>query len=128
MDITRAEQARIEYRPSDATANIYLSLSAMLMAGLDGIKNRIDPVKAGYGPLDVDITDLAEIEACGMEPVPYSLPEALEALKADNAFLLEGGVFTEDLIQAWIDAKYKSEVLPISRLPHPYEVELYLDC
>jgi glutamine synthetase len=128
MDIMRAEQARIEYRPSDATSNIYLSLSAVLMAGIDGIKNGIDPVKAGYGPLDVDITDLDEIEARGIEPVPYSLPEALEALKADHDFLLEGGVFSEDIISAWIDAKYKSEILPISRLPHPHEIELYLDC
>jgi len=128
MDITRPDIARIEYRPSDATANIYLSLSAMLMAGLDGIRNKIDPVKAGYGPLDVDITGLAEMEACGMEPVPYSLPEALEGLKSDHDFLLEGGVFSDDVIGAWIDAKYKSEVLPISRLPHPHEIELYLDC
>jgi glutamine synthetase len=128
MDIMRADQARIEYRPSDATSNIYLSLAAVLMAGIDGIKNGIDPVKAGYGPLDVDITDLDEIEARGIEPVPYSLPEALQGLKADHDFLLEGGVFTEDIITAWIDAKYKSEILPISRLPHPHEIELYLDC
>ena len=92
------------------------------------MRNEIDPVKAGYGPLDVDITELSEIEARGIEPVPYSLPEALEALKADHDFLLEGGVFTEDLIGAWIDAKYKSEILPISMLPHPHEIELYLDC
>lgn len=128
MDITQPEHARIEYRPSDATSNIYLSLSAVLMAGIDGIRNDIDPVKAGYGPLDVDITDLAEIEARGIDPVPYSLPEALEALRADHGFLLEGGVFTEDIIAAWIDAKYKNDVRPISRLPHPHEIELYLDC
>ena len=128
MDITQPDLARIEYRPSDATSNIYLSLSAMLMAGIDGIRSGIDPVKAGYGPLDVDITDLAEIEAHGIDPVPYSLPEALDGLKADHDFLLEGGVFTEDLISAWIDAKYKNDVRPISRLPHPHEIELYLDC
>ena len=128
MDITRPEHARIEYRPADATSNIYLSLSAVLMAGLDGIRNGIDPVKAGYGPLDVDITDLEEIEARGIDPVPYSLPEALEALKADHDFLLEGDVFTEDIISAWIDAKYRNEIRPISMLPHPHEIELYLDC
>jgi glutamine synthetase len=127
-DINSAERARVEFRPSDGTANCYLSTAAMLMAGLDGIKRKIDPEKEGFGPLDKDIFTLQDVETKGLQPVPFSLAEALEALKADHRFLLEGGVFTEDLIQTWIDLKYATEVKEVMRRPHPYEVELYLDC
>jgi glutamine synthetase len=127
-DINSPERARVEFRPSDGTANCYLSTSAMLMAGLDGIKRKIDPEKAGFGPIDKDIFELEDLEKRGIQPVPYSLAEALEALKADHGFLLQGGVFTEDLIETWIDLKYSTEVKEVMRRPHPYEVELYLDC
>jgi glutamine synthetase len=127
-DINSAERARVEFRPSDASANCYLSTAAMLMAGLDGIKRKIDPEKEGFGPLDMDIFKLQDIEASGIKPVPFSLGEALEALKTDHRFLLEGGVFTEDLIETWIDLKYTTEVKEVMRRPHPYEIELYLDC
>lgn len=127
-DINSAERARVEFRPSDGSANCYLSTAAMLMAGLDGIKRKIDPEKEGFGPLDKDVFTLQDVEASGIQPVPFSLGEALEALKADHRFLLEGGVFTEDLIETWIDLKHATEVREVMRRPHPYEIELYLDC
>ena len=100
----------------------------MLMAGLDGIRRKIDPEKEGFGPLDKDVFTLQDVEAKGLQPVPFSLGEALEALRTDHKFLLEGGVFTEDLIETWIDLKYSTEVKEVMRRPHPYEIELYLDC
>jgi glutamine synthetase len=127
-DINSAERARVEFRPSDATANCYLSTAAMLMAGLDGIRRKIDPRKEGFGPVDKDVFGLDDLEARGIQAVPFSLAEALDALKADHGFLLEGGVFTKDLIETWIDLKYTTEVKEVMRRPHPYEIELYLDC
>jgi glutamine synthetase len=127
-DINSAERARVEFRPSDATANCYLSTAAMLMAGLDGIRRKIDPEKEGFGPIDKDVFGLNGLETRGIEAVPFSLAEALEALKTDHDFLLEGGVFTNDLIETWIDLKYSTEVKEVMRRPHPYEIELYLDC
>jgi glutamine synthetase len=127
-DISTRERARIEFRPSDASSNCYLATAAMLMAGLDGILNKIDPEKEGFGPFDVDVFKVEDLAGRGIAPVPYSLEEALEALRADHDFLLEGDVFTEDLIRTWIDLKYDLEVNPVRRHPHPYEMELYLDC
>jgi glutamine synthetase len=127
-DISSADRARIEFRPSDASANCYLSTTAMLMAGLDGIERKIDPEDEGFGPHDMDIFGLADLGSKGIEAVPFSLEEALEALRNDNDFLLKGGVFTEDLIETWIDLKYEREIRPVMRHPHPYEIELYLDC
>jgi glutamine synthetase len=126
--ITGERDARVEFRPSDGTANAYLAVSAMLMAGIDGIRRRIDPAKEGFGPFDVDAFTVGDLEARGMTAVPFDLHEALESLRADHKFLLEGGVFTEDLIKTWIDVKYGLEIYPIRQHPHPYEIELYLDC
>ncbi|HXV96950.1 MAG TPA: type I glutamate--ammonia ligase, partial [Anaerolineae bacterium] len=110
---------RIEFRCPDPAANPYLAFAAMLMAGLDGIKNQIDPGK----PADVD---LFEEEHMGEVPTTVGkLNEALDALEADNSFLLEGGVFTEDLLQAFISYKHHEEVGPVSLRPHPYEFLLY---
>jgi glutamine synthetase len=127
-DINSAKRARVEFRPSDASANCYLSTAAMLMAGLDGIRNKINPEKEGFGPVDKDVFELEDFKARGIQPVPFSLGEALDALRTDHEYLLDGGVFTEDLIETWIDLKYNSEVKEVMRRPHPYEIELYLDC
>ncbi|MGE5631014.1 MAG: type I glutamate--ammonia ligase [Caulobacteraceae bacterium] len=123
----KPENKRFEFRPSDATCNPYLAYSALLMAGLDGIMNKIDPVKEGYGPYDVNIFDLSEKERKKIKGLPKSLEEALEALKKDNEFLLKGGVFTKELLDVWIKNKYEKEHKKISIIPHPAEFELYYD-
>jgi glutamine synthetase len=114
---------RIEYRPPDPSCNPYLAFAALLMAGLDGIQNEIDP---GY-PLDVDVYELHPEEAAQIKTVPGSLEEVLYALEEDCDFLLRGDVFTPDLIQTWIEYKRKKEVDPIRLRPHPYEFYLYFD-
>jgi glutamine synthetase len=111
---------RIEFRCPDAAANPYLAFSAMLMAGLDGIERGLDP----GAPADYD---LFEEENGDVPQVPGSLAEALDALERDNGFLLEGGVFTEDLIRTWIDFKRETEVDVVRLRPHPAEFELYYD-
>jgi glutamine synthetase len=111
---------RIEFRAPDPTANPYLLFSAMLMAGLDGIKNKIDPGE----PSDYD---LYEEHGKPTPTVPGSLGDALNALAADYEYLLEGGVFTQDLIEMYYDYKKKNEVDPIALRPHPYEFNLYFD-
>ena len=112
---------RIEFRAPDSTSNPYLAFAAQMMAGLDGIHNRIEPGE----PADKNIYELPPEEAASIPEVPGSLAEALEALKADHAFLLEGGVFTEDLIATWIEMKTEGEIRPMQLRPHPYEFELY---
>ena len=99
----------------------------MLMAGLDGIENRIDPTAEGFGPFDADILEISEKERAKIKALPASLEEALHALSEDHEFLLKGGVFTEDLIQAWIKFKLAKEVMPVRNMPHPYEFALYYD-
>ena len=118
-----AKAKRVEFRPPDPSANAYLAFSAMMMAGLDGIQNRIDPGQ----PVDEDIFELPEEVLAGIPTVPGSLDEALDALEADHEFLLRGGVFTEDLIQTWIDYKRREEVDPVRLRPHPWEFALYYD-
>jgi glutamine synthetase len=118
--------ARIEFRPPDATANAYLAITAMLMAGVDGIRKQIDPTAAGFGPVDEDIFSWSAERRRQIRALPTSLDAALDALEADHAFLLEGGVLNQDLIERWI-ARKRSEHLEVSRRPHPYEVELYYD-
>jgi len=122
-----AREARIEFRPSDASANPYLAVAAMLLAGIDGIINSIDPEKEGFGPYDLDVFGLNDMEAKGIKPVPHSLEEALEALREDHEFLLRGDAFSPDVIETWIDVKTR-EIREISRHPHPLEIQLYLDC
>ena len=121
MDTPAAK--RIEFRCPDPLANSYLAFAAMLMAGLDGIQNRIDP-----GPsVDHDIYEMEGAEAAALPNVPGSLAEALDALESDNEYLLKGGVFTPDLIEGWISYKRENEVDPIRLRPHPYEYFLYYD-
>ncbi|HPJ20351.1 MAG TPA: type I glutamate--ammonia ligase, partial [Actinomycetota bacterium] len=96
---------------------------AMLMAGIDGIKNKIEPVE----PVDKDLYELPPDEAANIPQVPGTLSDVLDALEADHDFLTEGGVFTDDLIETWIDYKRTNEVDPIRLRPHPHEFEMYYD-
>ncbi|MBI2918861.1 MAG: type I glutamate--ammonia ligase [Chloroflexi bacterium] len=114
---------RLEYRCPDATCNPYLAFAAMLMAGLDGVRRKLDPGQ----PLDKDIFTLPREEAAKVPQVPGSLDESLRALENDHDFLLEGGVFTEDVIETWLDYKRKRELDPVRLRPHPYEFYLYFD-
>jgi glutamine synthetase len=114
---------RIEYRPPDPSANIYLAMSAMLMAGLDGIQNRIDPGE----PLDKNIYELPPAELKKVPSMPGSLSEACDNLEKDHEFLLKGDVFTADVIESWIDLKRKEQDAVRLR-PHPWEFHMYYDC
>ena len=118
-----AKAKRIEVRFPDPTANPYLAFSAMLMAGLDGIENKINPGE----PAEKDLYDLEPEEAAAIRTMPGSLDEALRNLEQDHQFLLKGGVFSKDLIEAWIGYKRKKEVDPMRLRPHPYEYVLYYD-
>lgn len=120
---TNPKAKRLEFRCPDATCNPYLAFSAMLCAGLDGIKNKIDPGQ----PLDKNIYELSPEELAKVPSTPGSLELALEALEKDHAFLTEPGVFTEDFIQTWISYKLDNEVNPMRLRPHPYEFALYYD-
>jgi len=114
---------RIEFRSPDPSANPYLAMSALLMAGLDGIENKIEPPE----PVDADIYELTGAEKAKIQAVPGSLQESLAALKADHKYLLKGGVFTADLIETWIEYKQKREVDQVALRPHPWEFYLYHD-
>jgi glutamine synthetase len=114
---------RIEFRCPDPTCNPYVGFSALLMAGLDGIINKIDPGK----PLDKDIYDMSREELKSVPSAPGSLPEAIEALERDHDFLLRGDVFTKDTIEVWIEYKREKEIAPMALRPHPYEFMLYYD-
>ncbi|MCA1990967.1 MAG: type I glutamate--ammonia ligase [Coleofasciculus sp. S288] len=120
---TNPKAKRLEFRCPDATCNPYLAFAAMLCAGLDGIKNQIEP----GDPLDVDIYDLSPEELSKIPSTPGSLDLALEALEKDHTFLTESGVFTEDMINTWITYKLDNEVNPMRLRPHPYEFALYYD-
>ncbi|MEZ4386864.1 MAG: type I glutamate--ammonia ligase [Candidatus Krumholzibacteriia bacterium] len=113
---------RIEYRPPDFTGNPYLCAAAILMAGLDGILNRIDPVARGWQPADAPSQDSRK----DAEFLPRSLDDALDALEADHQFLLHGGVFPEALIRRWLEIK-RDEIGRINQRPHPYEFTMYFD-
>ena len=114
---------RLEFRVPDPSCNPYLAFSAMMMAGLDGIKNKIEPLD----PVDKDLYELPPEEHASVPQVPGSLDEVLDALEADHDYLLEGGVFTPDLIETWIEYKRKNEIDAIRLRPHPHEFELYFD-
>ncbi|MFE2726371.1 type I glutamate--ammonia ligase [Kitasatospora sp. NPDC059327] len=120
---SNAKAKRIEFRAPDPSSNPYLAFAAMLMAGLDGIKNKIEPLQ----PVDKDLYELAPEEHANVPQVPSSLPAVLEALEADHEYLLAGNVFTPDLIETWIDFKRTNEIAPIALRPHPHEFELYYD-
>ena len=120
-------EQRLEFRPPDATGNVYLALAAQLMAGLDGILNKIDPTVAGFGPFDSNVFAWSAEERKKIKGLPTSLDEALEALAADHDFLLAGGVMDEGFIQDWIDYKMIHEHMEVRDRPHPYEMQLYFD-
>jgi len=120
-------QQRIEFRPPDATCNVYLALAAQLMAGLDGILNEIDPSEAGFGPFDTNVFTWPMEERMKVKGLPTSLGEALDALAADHDFLLAGDVMDEEFIQDWIEYKMTREYLEVRDRPHPYEMALYFD-
>jgi glutamine synthetase len=111
---------RIEYRCPDPSCNPYLAFAGMLMAGIDGIINCIDPGM----PMDVDLYEAHDLD---VPQVPGSLEGVLEALEADHEFLLRGGVFTSDLIETWIAYKHATEVDALRLRPHPYEYVMYYD-
>jgi glutamine synthetase len=114
---------RIEFRCPDPTCNPYTGFAAMLMAGIDGIINKIDPGK----PLDKDIYDMSREELKHVPSAPGSLPQAIAALENDHDFLLRGDVFTKDTIDVWIEYKREREIAPMALRPHPYEFMLYYD-
>ncbi|MFC7876229.1 type I glutamate--ammonia ligase [Isoptericola sp. NPDC057391] len=114
---------RVEFRVPDPTANPYLAFAAQLLAGIDGIKNRIEPP----APIDKDLYELPPEEHAQIAQVPASLEEALDNLERDHEFLTQGDVFSEDLIATWIDYKRTNEIDPIRLRPHPHEFELYYD-
>jgi glutamine synthetase len=122
----RPESTRIEFRPPDATGNPYLTVAAQLLAGLDGIRKKMDPTALGFGPVDEDIFAWGPERRASIRALPTSLGQAVDALEADHAFLMEGGVFSADLIERWIARKRREERDVLNR-PHPYEVELYYD-
>jgi len=115
---------RIEFRAPDPSGNPYLGFAAMLMAGIDGIKNRIEP----HAPVDKDLYELPPEEAKDIPQAPTSLEAALKALEADHDFLTEGDVFTDDLIETYIKLKYDNEITPVRLRPTPQEFEMYFDC
>jgi glutamine synthetase len=114
---------RIEFRCPDSSGNPYLAFAAMVMAGLDGIRNKIEPPT----PIDKDLYELPPEEAKDVATVPASLDAVLNSLEADHDFLLEGGVFTSDVIETWIAFKRENEIDPLRLRPHPYEFALYYD-
>jgi glutamine synthetase len=114
---------RVEFRPPDAAANPYLAFAAMMMAGLDGVMNKIDPGE----PLDKDIYDLSPEEMKSVPSMPASLDEALTCLEEDHAFLTKGDVFSEELIETFVAYKQKAEAEAVRLRPHPYEFALYYD-
>jgi glutamine synthetase len=114
---------RIEFRCPDPSANPYLAFSAMLLAGIDGIRNKVEPPE----PIDKDLYELPPEEHAAVDTVPATLSAVMDALEDDHEFLLEGGVFTDDLIETWVDYKRTKEIQPVAVRPHPHEFELYFD-
>jgi len=114
---------RLEFRTPDPSCNPYLAFPAMLMAGLDGVKNKIEPP----APIEKDLYELPAAEAKKIKSMPGSLDQALDALERDHEFMLEGGVFTPDVIETWLEYKRKKEVDAIRLRPHPWEFALYFD-
>ncbi|MCR3719668.1 MULTISPECIES: type I glutamate--ammonia ligase [Prauserella salsuginis group] len=119
-----AKAKRIEFRCPDSSGNPYLAFAAMMMAGLDGIKNKIEPPE----PIDKDLYELPPEDAKNVKQVPADLGSVLDNLEADHDYLLEGGVFTPDVIEKWIAFKREEEIDPLRLRPHPYEFALYYDC
>ena len=120
---TNPKSKRVEFRPPDPAANAYLAFPAMLLAGLDGIENKIDPGP----PLDKNTYDLSPEEQASLKTVPDSLEKAIEALERDHDFLTRDGVFTSDVIDVWTEYKREAEIDPVRLRPHPWEFYLYFD-
>jgi glutamine synthetase len=114
---------RLEFRCPDSSGNPYLAFAAMMMAGLDGIKKKMEP----QAPVDKDLYELPPDEAASIPQAPTSLAAVIDRLEEDHDYLTEGGVFTEDLIETWISFKRENEILPVQIRPHPYEIALYYD-
>ncbi len=123
MYVEFPKSKRVEFRPPDPSCNPYLAFSAMMMAGVDGIQNRIDPGQ----PLEKNTYELSAAEAAKIPTVPGSLEESLNALEKDHAFLLKGDVFTKDVIDVWLEYKRERELPAVKLRPHPYEFYLYFD-
>jgi len=122
--VKNRDETRIEYRPPDATMNPYFGMIAILLAGIDGIANKIDPVKEGYGPYDKNFMEDDSIEQ--MHFLPRNLEEAIDALEADNDFLRKGDIFSDELLEQWVKIK-REEVHSISTIPHPFEYKMYFN-
>jgi glutamine synthetase len=122
--VTNPEETRFEYRPPDATANPYFCLSAMMLAGIDGVLKKIDPTKEGFGPHEKSIHDEAGHDHGHF--LPRNLDEALDALAVDQEFLKRGGVFSQDLIDQWVRLK-EQEIKSIGTMPHPFEYKMYFN-
>jgi glutamine synthetase len=122
----RPDSARLEFRPPDATGNPYLAIAAQLMAGIDGVRRRLDPTALGFGPFDEDVFSWPAERRARIQALPTSLDESLDALERDNAFLLEGGVFNREMIDRVIK-KRRTEERAVRDRPHPYEIEMYYD-
>jgi glutamine synthetase len=120
------ESARMEFRPPDATCNPYLAIAAQLMAGIDGVRHRIDPTELGFGPYDEDVFSWPAERRAHIKALPTSLDEALDALERDHEFLQEGEVFSGEVLQRWVKRK-RAEERSVRDRPHPYEIELYYD-
>lgn len=120
------EEKRFEIRNPDFTCNPYYAYSAILMAGLDGIEQKMDPTELGYGPYDINLYNLPKEEQAKIKPLPSSLDQALDALEEDHEFLLKGGVFPKRLIEIWLEKKRK-EAREFNSYPHPAEFGLYFD-
>ena len=117
---------RFELRSPDCTCNPYYAYSAILMAGLDGIEKRIDPVREGFGPYDFNLYNLSDEEKKSIKQLPRTLDEALDALEADNEFLTKGGVFPQKLLETWVKHR-RAEAARYNQLPHPVEFDMYYD-
>lgn len=122
--VSNPDEVRFEYRPPDATANPYLCMSAMLLAGIDGVVNKIDPVKEGFGPYDKNFLD--EETRHKIHMLPRNLSEALDALEVDNEFLRRGNIFTDELLDQWVKIKTE-EIQAIGTMPHPFEYKMYFN-
>lgn len=122
----REDTARMEFRPPDASSNVYLAIAAQLMAGIDGIRNRIDPTAEGFGPIDRNVFELTEEERKSIRSLPTSLRDACDALEADHEFLLEGDVFDRAQILEFT-ARLREHDAAVRHRPHPYEVGQYFD-
>lgn len=122
--VSNPQETRIEYRPPDATSNPYLCLTSILLAGIDGIVNKTDPVKEGYGPYDKNFLDDEHIE--DIHFLPRNLSEALDALQVDNDFLKRGNLFSDELLEQWIKIK-QAEIHSIGTMPHPFEYKMYFN-